>query len=132
VRRSLLRDHPPSPKVEESREAKPFTRPSTISQKIPLSALEQSASPAFDPARTTMEDELLGILRDEILDTTEPIAAESDLFEAGLDSMGIMQLILAIEDRFAVVIDPSELSRDNFATTTRIIKLIRSKQSHAG
>jgi len=79
-----------------------------------------------------MENELLGILRDELLDTTEPLDAESDLFAAGLDSMGIMQLILAIEDRFATIIDPSELSRDNFATATGIAKLIRSKQSAAG
>lgn len=78
-----------------------------------------------------MENELLGILRDELLDTTDPIDAESDLFAAGLDSMGIMQLILAIEDHFDTVIDPSELSRDNFATTTRIAHLIRSKQSTA-
>ena len=79
-----------------------------------------------------MENEILGILRDEILDTSDPIDAESDLFAAGLDSMGIMQLILAIEDHFNTVIDPSELSRDNFANATRIAKLIRSKQSAAG
>ena len=79
-----------------------------------------------------MEDKLLTILRDELLDTTDPLNSESDLFEAGLDSMGIMQLILSIEDHFGVVIDPSELSRDNFATVTRIAKLIRSKQSATG
>jgi acyl carrier protein len=75
-----------------------------------------------------MENELLGILRDELLDTAESLGPETDLFKAGLDSMGIMQLILAIEDRFGTVVDPSELSRDNFATTTRIAALIRSKQ----
>ena len=78
-----------------------------------------------------MENELLGIIRDELLDTSEPLNAESDLFAAGLDSMGIMQLILAIEDRFDTVIDPSELSRDNFATATRISTLIRTKQAAA-
>ena len=78
-----------------------------------------------------MENEILGILRDEILDTSDSINAESDLFAAGLDSMGIMQLILAIEDRFDTVIDPSELSRDNFATATRIATLIRTKQAAA-
>ncbi|MFC7338603.1 phosphopantetheine-binding protein [Haloferula chungangensis] len=78
-----------------------------------------------------MENKLLGILRDELLDTAEPLDAESDLFAAGLDSMGIMQLILAIEEHFDTIIDPSELSRDNFATATRIATLIRSKQSAA-
>jgi acyl carrier protein len=76
-----------------------------------------------------MENELLGILCDELLDTNEPLDLESDLFEAGLDSMGIMQLILSIEERFGIVIDPAELSRENFATTTRIASLIRLKQT---
>ncbi|MEP4076751.1 acyl carrier protein [Haloferula sp.] len=78
-----------------------------------------------------MENKLLAVLRDELLDSDEPLSAESDLFEAGLDSMGIMQLILAIEEHFDTVIDPSDLSRDNFATATRIANLIRSKQSTA-
>ncbi|MEM1082761.1 MAG: phosphopantetheine-binding protein [Verrucomicrobiota bacterium] len=75
-----------------------------------------------------MENELLGMLRNDLLDTDEHLGSESDLFDAGLDSMTIMQLILAIEDRFSTVIDPSELSRENFATVTRIAALIRSKQ----
>ncbi|MEM9238262.1 MAG: phosphopantetheine-binding protein [Verrucomicrobiota bacterium] len=75
-----------------------------------------------------MENELLGMLRNDLLDTDEHLGSESDLFGAGLDSMTIMQLILAIEDRFSTVIDPSELSRENFATVTRIAALIRSKQ----
>lgn len=76
-----------------------------------------------------MEATLLEILHSEILDSDPPLTAESDLFAAGLDSMGIMQLLLAIEDHFGVVIDPSDLSRENFATASRIASLIRSKQS---
>ena len=44
-----------------------------------------------------MEHELTDLVRTEILDTAEPLTSRSDLFSAGLDSMGIMQLLLAIE-----------------------------------
>ena len=76
-----------------------------------------------------MEDELTELIRTEILDTAEPLAAGSDLFAAGLDSMGIMQLLLAIEDRYGVAIDPAELSRENFSTVGKIAALIAGKQA---
>ena len=75
-----------------------------------------------------MEKELIKILSEDLLDTEEPIQKDTDLFEAGLDSMGIMQLMLAVEDHFGVSIDPVDLSRDNFQTVARIATLIRSKQ----
>ncbi len=76
-----------------------------------------------------MEEQLLEILREDILATEDPLTTESDLFVAGLDSMAIMQLILALEDRFDVTIDPTEISRENFATPARIASLVRSKQN---
>ena len=75
-----------------------------------------------------MEKELIKILSEDLLDPEEPIQKDTDLFEAGLDSMGIMQLMLAVEDHFGVSIDPVDLSRDNFQTVARIATLIRSKQ----
>lgn len=78
-----------------------------------------------------MENELTILLRTEILDTTEVLTPRSDLFAAGLDSMGIMQLLLAIEDRFGVAIDPADLSRGNFSTAEKIAALIAEKQAAA-
>ena len=78
-----------------------------------------------------MEQDLIDLIRTEILDTAEPLAPESDLFAAGLDSMGIMQLLLAIEDRFGVVIDPADLSRENFSTGEKIAVLVAEKQATA-
>ena len=59
--------------------------------------------------------------------------AVSHLFHvaAGLDSMGIMQLLLAIEDRFGVAIDPADLSRDNFSTAEKIAALVAEKKEAA-
>lgn len=78
-----------------------------------------------------METELLDLIRTEILGTDEALAPQSDLFAAGLDSMGIMQLLLAIEDRFGVAIDPADLSRENFSTAEKIAALVAEKKEAA-
>lgn len=75
-----------------------------------------------------MEHQLLDLIRTEVLDTGEMLTPQSDLFAAGLDSMGIMQLLLAIEDRFGVVIDPADLSRANFSSTEKIAVLVAGKR----
>ena len=78
-----------------------------------------------------MEHELLDLIRSEILDSAEPLTPQGDLFAAGLDSMGIMQLLLVIEDRFGVAIDPADLSRGNFSTAEKIAALVAEKQAPA-
>jgi acyl carrier protein len=75
-----------------------------------------------------MENELTALIATEILDTDQALTPQSDLFAAGLDSMGIMQLLLAIEDRFGVAIDPADLSRDNFSTAEKIAALVAEKK----
>lgn len=76
-----------------------------------------------------MENQLLDLIRAEVLDTGETLTPQSDLFAAGLDSMGIMQLLLAIEDRFGVPIDPADLSRANFSTASKIAALVAEKRA---
>ncbi len=78
-----------------------------------------------------MENELTVLIATEILDTDQTLTPQSDLFAAGLDSMGIMQLLLAIEDRFGVAIDPADLSRDNFSTAEKIAALVAEKKEAA-
>lgn len=75
-----------------------------------------------------MESKLLDIIKTEILDSDETFTPETDLFEAGLDSMAIMQLLLHIEDHFEVVLEPADLSRENFQTAPKIAALIDSKR----
>ncbi|WP_367875093.1 phosphopantetheine-binding protein [Luteolibacter sp. Populi] len=78
-----------------------------------------------------MEHDLLELIRTDVLDTAEPLTPQSDLFAAGLDSMGIMQLLLAIEDRFGVAMDPADLSRENFSTAEKIAVLVAEKKGAA-
>jgi acyl carrier protein len=76
-----------------------------------------------------METALLDLIRTEVLDTAEELTPEGDLFAAGLDSMGIMQLLLAIEDRFGVALDPADLSRANFSSVGKIAALVAARRS---
>lgn len=76
-----------------------------------------------------MDEDVLDLIRSEILDGGEALTPRSDLFAAGLDSMGIMRLLLAIEDRFGVSIDPAELSRDNFSSAGSIATLVAGKRA---
>jgi acyl carrier protein len=75
-----------------------------------------------------MENELTIVIATEILDTSQALTPESDLFTAGLDSMGIMQLLLVIEDRYGVMLDPAELSRENFSTAAKIAALVAARK----
>lgn len=51
-----------------------------------------------------------------------------DLFETGLlDSLGVVSLIVELEDEFDIVISPSELEREEFNTPNKIIEVVKSK-----
>lgn len=67
-------------------------------------------------------------LRDHIqsvlLETGEHFDLDSDLFAAGLDSMAIMQIILFIEEEFAVKLPDGMITRATFGSVRRIAQAI--------
>ena len=67
---------------------------------------------------------LLTIITTEILETSPDFDENSDLFEAGLDSMAIMQLIIQIEEHFGVQIPASKLTKGNFSTIKDLAQII--------
>lgn len=54
---------------------------------------------------------------------------DGDLFSAGLDSMAVMQLVVAVEDEYGVELGPDDLTRANLATPITLAALIASKTS---
>jgi acyl carrier protein len=56
----------------------------------------------------------------EIVDTSEPLTPESDLFACGLDSLAMMQLLLHLEQRFKVRIALKDMTRERFSTATNL------------
>ena len=49
---------------------------------------------------------------------------DTDLFEAGLDSMAIMQLLIGIETRLGKTIPVREVTRENFKSPHAILSLL--------
>lgn len=76
-------------------------------------------SPAH-PAST-----MLALVRETVLpDLPADFGPDGDLFEAGLDSMGVMQLVMFLEERFGKKVEPEELSRANFRSGNALAALV--------
>jgi len=56
----------------------------------------------------------------QIIDISEPLTPEADLFACGLDSLAMMQLLLHLEQRFNVQVSPTEMTRERFATASTL------------
>ncbi|HYE78835.1 MAG TPA: acyl carrier protein, partial [bacterium] len=71
------------------------------------------------------------LVREEVLQVPPEFSATSDLFEAGLDSMAIMQLLLLLEEHFGVAIPVGSVSRPNFKDAQAISALLIQQGYHA-
>jgi acyl carrier protein len=79
----------------------------------------------------SLQDEVLSML-DEVLSLggrTSRLDAASPLLGAvpELDSMAVVSLITAIEDRFGVTIDDDEINGDTFATVRSLTEFVGAK-----
>jgi len=81
------------------------------------------------PDQATLEQQLATLIQDNVLQSAGELAPDSDLFDAGLDSMAIMQLLLLIEDHFGVMPPDADVTRDNFATPRDLARLLHQRLS---
>lgn len=74
--------------------------------------------------------ELIDWLNDEgVLELDWDFPEDGDLAAAGLDSMAVMQLVVAVEDRWAVELGPEDLTKVNLATPITLAALIVARTS---
>lgn len=79
---------------------------------------------------TPTPTEIIDWLNDEgVMELDWDFPEDGDLFAAGLDSMAVMQLVVAVEDRFGIELGPEELTKANLATPTTLAALIAGKSS---
>jgi acyl carrier protein len=83
---------------------------------VPLMPAQESLS--------QLEIRVLDLVRNEVLQTPPGFTVTSDLFEAGLDSMAIMQLLLLLEEHFGRSIPVGSVSRANFKNARAIGALL--------
>lgn len=74
---------------------------------------------------TDLESALLALVREKLFEGGEALTSATDMFTAGLDSMGIMQLMILVEERFGVRIPESAVTRENFATVASFAAMVR-------
>ncbi|OQK16233.1 phosphopantetheine-binding protein [Methyloprofundus sedimenti] len=62
-----------------------------------------------------MKQKIREFIFNELIFVAEPekFSDDDDLLDAGLDSMGIMRLIMHIEEQFSVTLPDSEIDPDN-------------------
>lgn len=68
----------------------------------------------WDSASLTQR--IFEILRDEILEAGADFTPRSNLVEAGLDSLAVTQLLLALEESTGIWVDESLLTPENLAS----------------
>ncbi|MFC5454767.1 acyl carrier protein [Prosthecobacter fluviatilis] len=75
---------------------------------------------------------MIELVRETVLpDLPADFSVGADLFEAGLDSMGVMQLVMYLEERFGKKVEPAELSRANFRSGLAMVALVKGQASGA-
>jgi acyl carrier protein len=83
------------------------------------------------PQQESLEQQLVQLVSERLLETQPGFNADSNLYESGLDSMAIMQLLILIEEEFGVALPESELTRQNFSTVRSVAGLIRARTASA-
>jgi D-alanine--poly(phosphoribitol) ligase subunit 2 len=77
-----------------------------------------------------MEEKVLDMLIE--ITGSDDIAEEkdTDLFEAGLlDSLGIIEVLLKIEEIFGLKLQPTDLERKDMATVNNLVEFLKTKLS---
>ena len=58
-----------------------------------------------------------------------PLSNETPLLEEGiLDSLGLLQLVVFLEERFGITVDETDLVPENFASVETICAYIRARE----
>ena len=71
-----------------------------------------------------LSNDLCGVVSEILRAHEAPLTADESLTDRGLDSLGMVELLDTIENRYTVRIPPAEITPENFATVSAIQELI--------
>jgi acyl carrier protein len=74
--------------------------------------------------REELEQRIFDIVRQDILSVDDSFTKDSNLIEAGLDSLALTQLMLAIEENTGVWVDESLLTEETLASVKTLSALV--------
>jgi acyl carrier protein len=78
------------------------------------------------------QEELINFINENFIvgrgDTTIALRADQSLLDSGIiDSTGVMELVMFIEQQYSVKIDVDELIPENLDSVNNIIRLLKTK-----
>jgi acyl carrier protein len=77
-------------------------------------------------ASISIEDLLSGLLANGM--RIEGATHDAELIDSGrLDSLGVIELLMLVEQEFGITIEPDDLELENFRTITAIADLVRAR-----
>jgi acyl carrier protein len=76
------------------------------------------------PALELLEQQLVTLISERLLETSADFNADSNLYETGLDSMAIMQLLILLEQEYGVTIPDNDLSRHRLSSVRNLAGLM--------
>jgi acyl carrier protein len=76
------------------------------------------------PSQSVLVDRVFAILRDEILTVGQDFSPQSNLIDAGLDSLAVTQLLLSIEQSTGVWVDESLLTPEHLESAETLAALV--------
>lgn len=79
------------------------------------------------PALETLQQQLLTLIRERLLEVSSDFGLDSNLYDAGLDSMAIMQLLILIEQEYGVSIPDNDLTRHKLSAVRHLADLINER-----
>lgn len=82
-------------------------------------------------SRDALAATLLELIRNRVLELSPDFGPGDNLYDAGLDSMAIMQLLLVVEEEFGVPIPVESASKKNLSSALSLADLVLSKTGAA-
>jgi len=79
------------------------------------------------PTRDELTQRVFEILRDQLLDVGTEFTPRSNLVAAGLDSLAVTQLLLAIEESTGVWVDESLLTPESLESAEALAGLVHGQ-----
>lgn len=74
------------------------------------------------------EDVVEMLREEELFELPADLALDADLFDLGMDSMAVMQLIVIIEERWGVALGAADASRESLGTAEKLAATIEAKR----
>ena len=81
--------------------------------------------------REELTQQVFEILRDDLLSAVRGLTPQSNLIAAGLDSLSVTQLMLAIEESTGVWVDESLLTPESLESAETVATLVYGQLPHA-